>query len=292
MVVLERGPMQGKIWVVEDSNLLRTHLKNFLTGIYNFEIEEFPSVKKLESAIQSQGVQDLLLMILDVHLEDGNGLEVIESYNRLFSQAKIPFVVISSIINQDVLTRAVDAGAKDVFRKPIDLNMLSKRIDSVIAERYGVVGAKRIEDFCSPVALEIKRASRGAYGLTLLVVKLFDQRLEKLLYQTNGFYDQHLLSKNCLQHLQCKLRETDTVVELSPSEFLFVLPFANADGAPVVRKKIEVEIENIVHESTSTAQLVSGVAVYPNDGEKVADLVEKIEERIKERVASFATVPN
>lgn len=275
---------KGKIWLVEDSPLLRAHLRNYLISVYDFEIEEFSSTQQLEHRLLTTGTQDLLLMILDIYLADGNGLEVVESYNKILPQSRIPFIVVSAYIDQDTVTRAAEAGAKDLLRKPLDLNLLSSRIDSVIAERYGPVGARRLGDFCSPVALEIKRARRGAYGVTLLVLKLYDRDQDKLLYQTAGFYNQHVVGKNCLQYFHRALRETDTIVELSPSEFLFVLPFADAEGAAIVESKIKSEIAGVFHNQKQVPRLVSAAVVFPDDGEDACQLIENMEERVLARL--------
>ncbi len=270
---------QGKIWLVEDSPLLRAHLRNFLASMYDFEIEEIPSTQKLEHHLASQGLQDLLLLILDIYLADGNGLTVIENYQKSHPRSHIPLVVVSAYIDQETVTRAAQVGAKDMLRKPLDLNLLASRIDSIISEEYGPVGARKPGDFCSPVAQEIKRAQRGKYGTSLLLVKLYAPDGLQLLYQVAGYYRQHEVGKNCLQCFYRALRETDTIVELSPSEFLFVLPFADAAGALVVEDKIESEIKGLFARQEQGPRLVFAAVTFPDDGKDACELIEKLEDR-------------
>lgn len=65
------------------------------------------------------------LVILDLGLPDGDGMEVIESIREI---ADTPIIIVSARLDEDEKIRALDAGADDYVTKPFYMGELQARI--------------------------------------------------------------------------------------------------------------------------------------------------------------------
>ena len=72
------------------------------------------------------------LVILDLGLPDGDGMEVIESIREA---ADTPVIVVSARQDEDEKIRALDAGADDYVTKPFDMGELQARIRAALRKR-------------------------------------------------------------------------------------------------------------------------------------------------------------
>ena len=72
------------------------------------------------------------LVILDLGLPDGDGMEVIESIREI---ADTPVIVVSARQNEEEKIRALDAGADDYVTKPFYMGELQARIRAALRKR-------------------------------------------------------------------------------------------------------------------------------------------------------------
>lgn len=72
------------------------------------------------------------LILLDVHLPDINGFEVLERLRLDPSTATIPIVVLSADATPGQVRRFCDAGANEYLTKPLDLKLLLSLIDNLL----------------------------------------------------------------------------------------------------------------------------------------------------------------
>jgi CheY-like chemotaxis protein len=131
-----RPEMQGSstILYIEDN------LSNF--RLLELALEDWGRINLL-SAVQGQiGIEiakahkpDLIL--LDLHLPDIPGYEVLNLLKADPSTADIPVVVISADAMSRQIKRLIDAGAYDYLTKPIDLRRLGTVVRSVLEKRPG-----------------------------------------------------------------------------------------------------------------------------------------------------------
>jgi PAS domain S-box-containing protein len=98
-----------------------------------------PNVRLLSSLQGSLGVElaqqhrpDLIL--LDVHLPDLPGLDVLERLRRDERTSSIPVIMLSADASQEQIRRFNDAGAKDYLTKPLDLEYFLTLLDSYLRE--------------------------------------------------------------------------------------------------------------------------------------------------------------
>jgi CheY-like chemotaxis protein len=74
------------------------------------------------------------LILLDVHLPDINGFDVLQRLRTDPVTAIIPIVVLSADATPGQVTKFTEAGANEYFTKPLDLKLLLGLIDSYLGE--------------------------------------------------------------------------------------------------------------------------------------------------------------
>ncbi|WP_300411220.1 response regulator transcription factor [Lagierella sp.] len=119
-----------KILIIEDDKHLNKGLSISLKDNY-----EVISSYTCKDSIQYIGNADLI--ILDMNLPDGDGLEIIK-YTRKNSQ--IPIIVLSAIDLEPYIISAIELGADDYITKPFSLGILKAKIKRVFEKTS-------IEDF-------------------------------------------------------------------------------------------------------------------------------------------------
>jgi PAS domain S-box-containing protein len=98
-----------------------------------------PNVRLLTSLQGSLGV-DLAqlhrpdLILLDVHLPDLSGIDVLEKLRGDDRTSSIPVIMLSADASQEQIKRFTDAGAKDYLTKPLDLEYFLTLLDSYLRE--------------------------------------------------------------------------------------------------------------------------------------------------------------
>ena len=78
------------------------------------------------------------LMILDIHLPDGTGIDLLKRLRRRSSI--VPVLVLTARLSVDEKIDALDIGADDYMVKPFDLGELEARIRAIIRRRSGEAG--------------------------------------------------------------------------------------------------------------------------------------------------------
>ena len=73
------------------------------------------------------------LVLLDLHLPDGDGGEVLAALRRDPATRDLPVVVVSSDATDVARARLADAGASDFLTKPIDLRRLLDAVRCALA---------------------------------------------------------------------------------------------------------------------------------------------------------------
>jgi CheY-like chemotaxis protein len=111
-------------------------------NLYNVQLVERlllqrPDIQLLTSVQGGPGVaiaqdQHPDLILLDVHLPDVNGFDVLERLRLDPSTANIPIVVLSADATPGQVRRFRDAGANEYLTKPLDLKLLLTLVDNYL----------------------------------------------------------------------------------------------------------------------------------------------------------------
>ncbi len=274
----------GKVIIVDDSPFFRVSMANFVRSNYSFDIEEVNSAKELIAFSKNNDMQNVVMIFLDLYLADGNGLETLKIIKQENGSLDIPFILVSARVDKKTVTEAFREGARDVVAKPINYEKLKTRLDSIIEPEHRVLEKKSIMDYYKQISMETKRAKRGNYELSIILAGIFQKVDFKSLYKDSSYQKVIDLEKKYPEALQKAMRETDAIIGLSPSEYLFILPFTDNHGTFIIRDKITDVFVNLVSESERhNLLMVVGTATMPNDGETTDQLIAKIEADFKKQ---------
>ena len=110
-----------KILLIEDNEMIIKDLK-YLLESHEFIVDVATTIKEAKESITSK--YDLI--ILDVMLPDGNGLDFFKNY------VSIPALVLSAKDEEEDVVKAIDLGVQDYIIKPFRSMELLSRINNII----------------------------------------------------------------------------------------------------------------------------------------------------------------
>ncbi|HEY9681006.1 MAG TPA: response regulator [Oculatellaceae cyanobacterium] len=114
------------ILIVEDDDNFRDLIVEWLT----FEKHNVKACSTGEEALQQLNAQNFDLVVLDGHLPDMKGVEVLKRYRS--SGGERPVLMLTGSSQKSERQEAIDAGASDFVQKPFKLQMLSDRMKELI----------------------------------------------------------------------------------------------------------------------------------------------------------------
>jgi DNA-binding response OmpR family regulator len=118
-----------KILVIEDEIELLIAMSNFLVREqYICELAE-----NFQKADEKLSIYEYDIILLDITLPDGNGLELLKTVKKF--QIKAGVIIISAKDSLDDKITGLDLGADDYLTKPFQLSELNSRIKAVLRRR-------------------------------------------------------------------------------------------------------------------------------------------------------------
>lgn len=124
--------LKAKILIIEDDRTSMRLLKGILTDA------GFSNIKTLVRAASAQTLYQQYqpdLVILDLHLPDGDGFTVMRDLAKLDPDDYLPVLVITGDGDRAVHLRALAAGAKDFLTKPYDRSSVILRCRNLVEVR-------------------------------------------------------------------------------------------------------------------------------------------------------------
>lgn len=118
--------MNKNIYVVEDNDDIR-ELVQYLLESEDFNVTGFANVTDFNKKI---AVQLPDMMVLDVMLPDGNGMEVCNKLKAQDNTKDIPVLLMSANTNVSYISK--ESLADDFIAKPFDIDDLVSRVKSLI----------------------------------------------------------------------------------------------------------------------------------------------------------------
>ncbi len=123
-----------RVLVVEDDKEIRALVKSSLE-VEGFEVLTAVSIGEAQRMISNAKPE---LIILDLGLPDGDGVELVHSVRK---ERNLPIIIISARDQEAQKIRLLDAGADDYLSKPFGVQELLARIRVALRHRGTVVGA-------------------------------------------------------------------------------------------------------------------------------------------------------
>jgi len=114
------------VFIVEDDTGIRDLIRIILTNDH-YGIQLFANAKTFSQHI-SAALPDLI--ILDMMLPDGNGLDICKKLKSGRSTAHIPVLLMSAGGNQDEII--LQAGATDFISKPFDIAIFREKVEAYL----------------------------------------------------------------------------------------------------------------------------------------------------------------
>lgn len=115
-----------EIYVVEDDNGIR-ELLEFLLVSNEYTVQSFATAEAFRKNIRT-AKPDLILM--DVMLPDGNGLDMCKGLSQEENTSKIPVILMSAHAN---IKNLQNTCARDFIAKPFDIDDLLYRMGRLLA---------------------------------------------------------------------------------------------------------------------------------------------------------------
>ena len=165
------------VLIVEDEQAIRRFLRSALEGD-GLRVHEAETLQRglLEAATRKPD-----LVILDLGLPDGDGIEFIRDF-RQWSQ--VPIIVLSARAEETDKITALDAGADDYLSKPFGIGELQARLRVALRRHGGVEQNQPVIAFSDvQVDLVNRRILRGSEEIHLTPIEF---RLLAVLLNNHG----------------------------------------------------------------------------------------------------------
>ena len=141
-------PRPLKILLVEDN----TDTRDYLAGTLASRGHDVRTAGRLASALREAGEHEFELLISDIELPDGSGLELMW---KLRDRGPIKGIALSGFGSSDDIDQSLSAGFAEHLTKPVDFRRLEEAIQHVAAGNQGGEAAG--------TALNARRPSRTAW---------------------------------------------------------------------------------------------------------------------------------
>ncbi len=137
--------------IVDDDPLLIRMVQQFLRSSGYFE---FVSVSDSQYAIEMINAGQPDLVLLDMMMPAVSGLEILQTRQKIESAQFIPFIVLTASDAAKTKRTALELGATDILRKPLDLIDLCLRVRNALLVKahqdylqiYAEESARKVRD--------------------------------------------------------------------------------------------------------------------------------------------------
>jgi len=135
--------MEHKVLIVDDSVMMRTIIRSFVTKMPEFTAVAFAENGK-KALEELDKHKDLALILLDIEMPEMDGLEFLR-YAKLKSKAKIVILSSVALSGSPYAAKARELGADAIVTKPsgaVSLDLVGKRGDELSQVMRQLVGLR------------------------------------------------------------------------------------------------------------------------------------------------------
>lgn len=123
------SPARAKVWIIEDDPGIQVVYEEMLGELYELII--FENIEDFSAAMASADGKDISLLIADIRLPKISFLSYLKSDFK-DQIKKIPYVVVSSLSDADILKFCYEQGASDFIVKPFTRGEILSKIDRAL----------------------------------------------------------------------------------------------------------------------------------------------------------------
>lgn len=267
-----------KILIADDSKLSRMKLSDALNE-FGHQVFEAASGEEAIDLFQSSHPD---LIILDVVMEGMSGFDCARRIRDLHQSEWIPIIFLSSSIDDEYISKGIDAGGDDYLAKPVSKITLAAKIKAMqriadmrsrlvtMAEKLQVLsrtdpltGLNNRLEFDRVLEKTIARAARYQLNFALLFIDIDGF---KEVNDTLGHHAGDELIKQVANELAANIRVDDFLARLGGDEFAIIMqPIKTTVASEKLAEKLVKKNVINFHESL-TISLSVGIATYPEAG--------------------------
>ncbi|MBF0144444.1 MAG: response regulator [Magnetococcales bacterium] len=118
----DRKVRKLKIMIVDDEPEIVKSIERYLRFLPEFGNVDFISAETINEAKEKLGTENPAIVLQDINLPDGNGLQFIRQAKRKYPM--IQFIVITGASDLDRAMVALSFGAIDYVKKPFSMDVL------------------------------------------------------------------------------------------------------------------------------------------------------------------------
>jgi two-component system, cell cycle response regulator len=225
-------------------------------------------------ALQLLSEQAPDVVLLDVHLPDGLGLDVLVAMQQDAELAAVPVIVVTGSMEAGAV-RALDAGAHDYLPKPFEPEELLARVRAALRVKHArdelsrearldvLTGLANRRALDETLATATAHCARRQEPLSVALMDVIDF---KGVNDVHG----HAVGDDVLRRigrtLQGTRRTGDVVGRWGGDEFLAILPGAGVDEAALAVARLQRTVTSSLTLPGRTIELRAGIATRAPDG--------------------------
>lgn len=232
---LQNAAVSGKIVIVDDRLDHNSDFVAHLSKIYEIDLLTQPH----DALIQIANNQyDLALVSLGLDGQDS--LRMCSHLRTIENTRNLPIIGISDVVQEDIVSRALDIGVNDYVRRPIDLSELSARVKTqLLRKRYNDCLRNSVQQ---TIEMAVKDALTGMHNRryfesqfqtqfekakasgTALSVVMCDIDHFKGVNDTHGHDVGDVVIRECARRITDSVRKTDIACRFGGEEFVILMP--------------------------------------------------------------------
>jgi DNA-binding response OmpR family regulator len=120
-----------KVLLIEDDLMIADAIIRSIKTT-SFEIEHVTSIREARKAAKDQNIG---LLILDLGLPDGDGLELLRELRK--QGTELPILILTARDEPRARVLGLDSGADDYLVKPFDMDELVARVRALLRRKMG-----------------------------------------------------------------------------------------------------------------------------------------------------------
>lgn len=273
-------PQPLRILHVED-DMLDTHLvQKILKAIPVYHVD-CDHVDSINSALVSLKRQDYDVILLDMRLPDGVGLEVIKAVKDIAPDK--PIVILSGLNDMELTLKAVQYGAQEYLVKDeLNSNVLMRSLRYAMDHKQRELELAYLSEHDELTRIpnrhslksRLRRAVvRGRQNNTVAALMFIDLDYFKIVNDTFGHSAGDLLLKQVAKRLHQCVRYDDTVARMGGDEFAVLLEcIREREVVTGIARKILQSLEQAFIINSNEIYITASIGIYLHDGYETVDL--------------------
>ena len=123
------------VWIVDDDEEM-SRAVGLMLNLLNCDTTSFITVRSAVQTLLTGKMPDLV--ILDIHLPEVSGLDMLEFLRRRPEWKNLPVVILSSETADTIVDKALELGADSYVKKPVTIEEIEKAMATAFSNHLNV----------------------------------------------------------------------------------------------------------------------------------------------------------